>query len=55
MVPLRVWQHCGLSLYCPNLSSFKDIAATVAHNLKQQCLEQSETISKTGANVAAGT
>jgi len=33
-------------------TSFEDITSAVARNLKQQCAEQSDTISKTGANVA---
>jgi len=33
-------------------TSFEDITAAVAYNLKRQCDEQSESISKTGASVA---
>jgi len=34
-------------------TTFEDITAAVAYNIKTQCDEQSESISKTGANVAA--
>jgi len=33
-------------------TTFEDITAAVAFNIKQQCEEQSATVSKTGANVA---